>query len=207
MLIGIDFDNTIARYDDLFARLALEFGYLDAVPAGGKIAVRDSVRLQHGDMAWQRMQAEAYGARMAEATMMPGFREFVDSARHFGLPLVVVSHKSNFSNAVPGPNLRDAALGWMRANGFFDLDGLGFSADDIHFEGRQSEKVLRINELGCSHFIDDLPQVFADKSFSNKVLRILLSADGDRDDTADAVISDWFGIRDFIFNDLERTVA
>ena len=95
----------------------------------------------------------------------------------------------------------------MRANGFFDLDGLGFSADDIHFEGRQSEKVLRINELGCSHFIDDLPQVFADKSFPNKVLRILLSADGDRDDTADAVISDWFGIRDFIFNDLERTVA
>jgi hypothetical protein len=207
MLIGIDFDNTIARYDDLFARLALEAGYLDAVPVGGKVAVRDAVRLQHDDMAWQRMQAEAYGSRMAEAEMMPGFLGFVGSARRLGVPLVVVSHKSVFSNAVPGPNLRYAALGWMRANEFFDPGGLGFSVDDIYFEGRQSEKVARINELGCTHFIDDLPEIFAEKSFPDEVLRILLSTGGEGADTADAVISDWFDIRDFMFNDLGRAVA
>ena len=207
MLIGIDFDNTIARYDDLFARLALEAGYLDAVPAGGKVAVRNAVRLQHDDMAWQRMQAEAYGARMAEAEMMPGFLGFVGSARQFGLPLVVVSHKSVFSNAVPGPNLRCAALGWMRANRFFDPSGLAFSEDDIYFECSQSEKLERINKIGCTHFIDDLPQIFADKSFPDKVLRILLSNGGEGDDTVDAVFSDWFGIRSFIFNDFGRAVA
>jgi hypothetical protein len=207
MLVGIDFDNTIVRYDDLFARLALEAGYLDAVPVGGKVAVRDAVRLQHDDMAWQRMQAEAYGARMAEAEMMPGFIGFVGSARQLGVPLVVVSHKSVLSNAVPGPNLRYAALRWMRTNEFFDPGGLGFSVDDIYFEGRQSEKVERINELGCTHFIDDLPEIFAEKSFPDGVLRILLSTGGEGADTVDAVISDWFDIRDFMFNDLGRAVA
>ena len=207
MLVGIDFDNTIVRYDDLFAQLALEAGYLDAVPVGGKVAVRNAVRLQHDDMAWQRMQAEAYGARMAEAEMMPGFLEFVVSARRLGVPLVVVSHKSVLSNAVPGPNLRDAALGWMRANEFFDPGGLGFSVDDIYFEGRQSEKVARIKELGCTHFIDDLPEIFAEKSFPVEVLRILLSTGGEGADAADAVISDWFDIHDFMFNDLGRAVA
>ena len=207
MLIGIDFDNTIARYDDLFARLALEAGYVVDVPGGGKVVVRDAVRLQHDDMAWQRMQAEAYGARMAEAEMMPGFLGFVGSARQLGVPLVVVSHKSVFSNAVPGPNLRYAALGWMRVNGFFDPGGLGFSVDDIHFEGSQQEKVARINQLGCTHFIDDLPEIFAEKSFPDEVLRILLSTGGQGADTADAVISDWFDVRDFMFNDLGRVVA
>ena len=207
MLIGIDFDNTIVRYDDLFARLALEAGYLDAVPAGGKTAVRDAVRLHRDDMAWQLMQAEAYGERMAEAEMMPGFLGFVGSARRLGVPLVVVSHKSVFSNAAPGPNLRYAALSWMRANGFFDPGGLGFSVDDIYFEGTRVEKVARISELGCTHFIDDLPELFAEKSFPQEVLRILLSNAGEGADTVDAVIADWFDVRDYVFNDLERAVA
>jgi hypothetical protein len=103
--------------------------------------------------------------------------------------------------------LRYAALGWMRANGFFDPVGLGFSVDDIYFEGRQSEKVARIKELGCTHFIDDLPEIFAEKSFPVEVLRILLSTGGEGADAADAVISDWFDIHDFMFNDLGRAVA
>ncbi|CAN0544876.1 unnamed protein product [Laminaria digitata] len=207
MLIGIDFDNTIVRYDDLFARLALEADYLDGVPVGGKTAVRDAVRLQHGDDAWQLMQAEAYGLRMAEADMMPGFLGFVGSARRLGIPLVVVSHKSVFSHAAPGPNLRYAALGWMRANGFFDPGGLGFNVDDIYFEGTRPEKVARIRELGCTHFIDDLPELFGEKGFPENVLSILLGTGGEGADHANAVIADWFDIRDFLFSDLERAVA
>jgi hypothetical protein len=205
MLIGIDFDNTIARYDDLFARLALEGGYLDDIPVGGKTAVRDAVRQHHGDDAWQVLQAEAYGPRMSEAMLMPGFLGFVGSARRLGVPLVVVSHKSVFSNAVPGPNLRYAALAWMRANQFFDPGGLGFNVDDIYFEGTRTEKAARIGKLGCTHFIDDLPELFAEKAFPENIVRILLSATGGED--ADAVMADWFEIRDFMFTDLERAVA
>jgi hypothetical protein len=67
--------------------------------------------------------------------------------------------------------------------------------------------VARIKELGCTHIIDDLPEIFAEKSFPVEVLRILLSTGGEGADAADAVISDWFDIHDFMFNDLGRAVA
>ena len=44
MRIGVDFDNTIAKYDRLFAALAVERGLMATPPAGGKTAVRDAVR-------------------------------------------------------------------------------------------------------------------------------------------------------------------
>ena len=48
--IGIDFDNTIACYDRLFAGLAAEIG----VVAKAKQAVRDAVRmLPEGETRWR----------------------------------------------------------------------------------------------------------------------------------------------------------
>ncbi|MDA0367230.1 MAG: hypothetical protein O3C65_01295 [Proteobacteria bacterium] len=209
LLLGIDFDNTIVSYDALFARLAIEAGYIDDVPSGGKTAIRDVVRAAHGDKAWQLLQADAYGARVSEALLSQGFSAFVSSARRLGVPLVVVSHKSVFSHvAAGGPNLRYAALAWMRANRFFEPGGLGFGVDDIYFEGTRCEKVARIRELGCTHFVDDLPEVFAEKSFPNGAMRILYAPTGDRaDGSADAVVSDWFDLRDLLFAHAERAVA
>lgn len=208
MLIGIDFDNTIVGYDVLFAQLALDAGYLDEAPRGGKAAVRDAVRHRHGDEAWQALQAEAYGPRMGEAQMMDGFPAFVAAARRVGIPLVVVSHKSVFSHyTATGPNLRYAALGWMRTNRFFEPGGLGFSVDDIYFEGTRVEKVQRIRKLGCTHFIDDLPEVFAERSFPPVVERILFAPADDEAFDVDVVAPDWFAIRDALFAAAERAVA
>lgn len=208
MLIGIDFDNTIVSYDALFARLALQAGYFDIAPVGGKAAVRDAVRRDHGDEAWQALQAEAYGPCMGDATMMDGFPAFVGAARRLGISLVVVSHKSVFSNyTAAGPNLRYAALAWMRANRFFEPGGLGFSVDDIYFEGTRVEKVQRIRKLGCTHFIDDLPEVFAERSFPQTVSRILFAPLDDDSLDVDVVAHDWFVIRDALFAAAERAVA
>jgi hypothetical protein len=211
MLIGIDFDNTIVGYDALFARLAIEQGYLDEVPAGGKTAIRDAVRAEYGDGAWQVLQALAYGDRMGEAQLFDGFSAFVASARRLGISLVVVSHKSVFSNYVAGgPNLRYAALSWMRANRFFEPGGLGFSVDDIYFEGTRLEKVQRIARLGCTHFIDDLPEVFGEKPFPVETTRILFApsaGESETDTRADLVATDWFAARDLVFAPVERAVA
>lgn len=209
MLLGIDFDNTIVTYDALFARLAIEADYLDEAPAGGKTAIRDLVRARYGDRAWQLLQAEAYGPRMDEAQLSPGFSAFVASARRLGVPLVVVSHKSVFSHAADGgPNLRYAALAWMRANRFFEPGGLAFSVDDIYFEGTRCEKVARIKNLGCTHFVDDLPEVFAVKSFPSDAMRILFAPkQGASAGLVDAVATDWFDLRDLLFAHAERAVA
>ncbi len=209
MLIGIDFDNTVVSYDSLFATLAIEAGYLNEIPRGGKTAVRDAVRAEYGDKAWQSLQAQAYGERMGEAEMYQGFPAFAAAARRLGMPMVIVSHKSVFSNYTRGgPNLRYAALAWMRANGFFEPGGLAFSVDDVYFEGTRSEKVQRIGNLGCTHFIDDLPEVFAEAAFPVETTRILFAPTGEAADTrTDIVAADWFDVRDVLFAHAERAVA
>jgi len=159
--IGIDFDNTIACYDRLFAGLAAEMG----VVATAKQAVRDAVRtLPEGETRWREMQAQAYGPRMGEATLFTGFTDFVRAAKGRGARLYIVSHKterSNLTNA--GPSFRDAARDWMTGLGFFSV--MGFARDAVFFESTREEKVARIAALELTHFIDDLPEVFAEPAF------------------------------------------
>ena len=44
-------------------------------------------------------------------------------------------------------------------NKFFSTNGLSLSKNDIFFEFTKEAKVKRIKSLGCSHFIDDLPEI------------------------------------------------
>ena len=43
-MIGIDFDNTIVCYDDVFARVAVELGLVPPKVATSKTAIRDHLR-------------------------------------------------------------------------------------------------------------------------------------------------------------------
>ncbi|HUN53415.1 MAG TPA: hypothetical protein VMU42_19960 [Candidatus Sulfotelmatobacter sp.] len=181
MLIGIDFDNTIAGYDRLFARLAVELGLLEAAPSGGKRAVRDAVRAQNseGDIAWQRLQAVAYGRRMIEAEMIAGVAEFLAACRRQGVAVCIISHKTRHAAYDPDRvDLRLAAINWMQSKGFFDAAGFGLAPGQVFFEGSRQDKVQRIGELGCTYFIDDLEEVFAEPAFPNGVRAILFDPTG-----------------------------
>ena len=55
MRIGLDFDNTLIRYDDVFATAARDRGLVNANFSGNKQEVRDAIRLlPDGEFAWQR---------------------------------------------------------------------------------------------------------------------------------------------------------
>jgi len=45
--------------------------------------------------------------------------------------------------------------------------------DHVFFELTKSEKLRRIAEVGCTHFIDDLPEFPDGRGFPSKVVRIL----------------------------------
>ena len=181
MLIGIDFDNTIAGYDRLFARLAVEYGLLERAPVGGKRAVRDAIRARtrDGDIAWQRLQAIAYGRRMVEAEMIVGVADFLAACRARGVPVRIVSHKTRHAAYDPDQvDLRLAAINWMQSKGFFDAAGFGLAPGQVFFEASRHDKVRRIRELGCTHFIDDLEEVFAEPGFPSEVRAILFDPNG-----------------------------
>lgn len=181
MRIGVDFDNTIAKYDRLFAALAVERGLMATPPTGGKTAVRDAVRaLPNGDEEWQRLQAEAYGRRMADAELSSGFSRFVARCRSRGLPLFIVSHKTAHSPIDPrGPDLRGAALAWMESKAFFDPSFFGFEREAVYFEDTRAQKISRIRSLHCTHFIDDLIEVFDEPDFPEEVSGFLLTSQED----------------------------
>ena len=71
--IGIDFDNTIITYDDVFRAAAEAGGLIAPGFSGNKQAVRDAIRLlPDGELAWQRLQGQVYGKGIGGAAMVAG---------------------------------------------------------------------------------------------------------------------------------------
>ena len=197
MRIGIDFDNTIARYDELFQSLAGEAGAF-----GSKQEIRNHLRRQpNGEESWRDLQAEVYGPRMGEAEVYPGVGDFLRQCRARNIPVFVVSHKTRFAaNDKAQVDLRDAALTWMETNGFFESDGFGLLRGNIFFEDTRAAKVSRIAGLNFSHFIDDLEEIFTEADFPDKVAAVLLSEKPRAADRRFQVCRDWREIAAHVFD-------
>jgi hypothetical protein len=166
--IGIDFDNTLIGYDALFGRLARERGWLSGRAASSKDSVKKALIAEDGhDRRWQRLQADAYGARILEARAFPGALEFVARARRAGHEVWIVSHKSERSHLDPSVKLRDWARRWL------DRSGARLPKDRVLFASTRDEKVRLIDRLDLDVFIDDLPEVLEHPRFPEKTGRIL----------------------------------
>jgi hypothetical protein len=170
VIIGIDFDNTIASYDEVMYRLAVEWGWIDARLPRNKRLVRNALRaLPEGELKWRRLQTHCYGPGMREATPMEGVGTFFAKCRERGVPVRIVSHKTEYANfGDPSVNLRAAALDWMKQQDFF-----GVPRDQVFFEDTRAQKIERIRVLGITHFVDDLEETFLEESFPPQVAKIL----------------------------------
>jgi hypothetical protein len=177
MKIGLDFDNTIIRYDGVFLAAAKARGLLPPEFLGTKQQVRDAIRLRPGgEIDWQKLQGHVYGAGIGGAELFPGLAHFLGHANAEGAELIIVSHKSEFGHYDPQRiNLREAALGWMEGQGFFSAAGFGLERANVHFGATRAEKLDRITELAPDIFIDDLEEVLDDPAFPPAVSRILFS--------------------------------
>ncbi len=199
--IGIDFDNTIVTYDDVFCAMAKQCGLIDPAFVGSKQAVRDAIRLlPDGELAWQRLQGQVYGKGIARARLIDGFEAFLRRCRAEGCSVMIVSHKTEFGHYDPDRiNLRQAARDWLAAQRLLDSEH-GVAASSVFFESTRAEKLARIGALSCTHFIDDLEEVLSDPGFPPSVRRILLS---DREqaqaDTPFVVCARWRDIEEQVF--------
>ena len=174
--IGIDFDNTIISYDDVFCAAAKRSGLIEASFAGSKQAVRDAIRLlPDGELTWQRLQGQVYGKGIGGAKLVAGVEPFLRRARAEGSAVVIVSHKTEYGHFDPDRvNLRTAALDWMAGQGLLD-GGHGVARQDVYFESTRADKLKRIAALSLTHFIDDLEEVLTDPDFPPRVERILFA--------------------------------
>lgn len=182
MRIGIDFDNTIVRYDDLFWTCAREQDLVgDEVPRT-KRAVRDAIRLlPQGNERWTELQGLVYGHRILEADPAPGVVEFLERCRDLDVDVVIISHKTLTPAAGPAWNLHDAARAWLGRH--IPGNRFGPGSTRVFLELTLAAKLERIRSAGCTHFIDDLEEVFTRPDFPSGVTRLLYepeahSADG-----------------------------
>ena len=174
-VIGVDFDNTTVSYDYLLHSVATEQGLISTAQNPGKREIRDEIRrLPEGETSWQQLQAVVYGPRIDGAMLIEGVRVFFARCSAEDCQVYIISHKTEFANfGNPKPNLREAALGWMERQGFFAEPGLGLSRADVFFGATRQEKIDHICRLRCTHFIDDLEEVFLEPNFPVEVEKIL----------------------------------
>jgi len=201
--IGIDFDNTIVCYDQVFLRTAKAEGLIPDDLRGGKAGVRDFIRrLNSGEEKWQRLQGRVYGDQIDGALLFEGVARFLSRCRQRSdTSIFIVSHKTEFGHFdACGISLREVARGWMIKHGFFDKAGFNLPGDALYFESTRDDKIERIARLGCTHFIDDLEEVLEHPRFPAATRRILfLNGRSDKPPVSYDVCVDWQEIEEAVF--------
>ena len=172
-MIGVDFDNTIVCYDEVFGRVAVEQGLVPPHAATSKTAIRDHLRSIGQEDRWTELQGTIYGPRMMDAPPFPGVVEFFVACRAAGIPVAIVSHRTRFPYLGERHDLHAAARDWLARHGFHDPAGIGLPVERVFFEETKEAKLARIADVGCTHFIDDLPELLAHPLFPTDVRRIL----------------------------------
>jgi len=203
--VGLDLDNTLVSYDRVFLEGGKALGYLPLDFTGGKEAVKRRVlRADPLFERWQELQGYVYGKLMHRAILMPGAGRFLLRCRQECVQVFIVSHKTVFGHFDESKTpLREVALDWLENNGFFDSDVFGLNRQDVYFESTRPEKVAKIAELKPTHFVDDLPAVFAEPDFPADIAKILIRPpDVYGTDHSDLVeCSSWANVSYSVFGD------
>ncbi len=170
--IGIDFDNTIVSYDEVCYQLALEQGLIPKELAHTKNAVRDYLRQQGKEQRWTEFQGHLYGPGIIKALPFPGVLEFINDCKRRNIKVYIISHKTKYPFLGPKYDLHEHAGHWLEKHGLRSNED---HEQTIFLELTQEEKIKRIKSEGCTHFIDDLPEIFKHQLFPENVEKILFN--------------------------------
>ena len=165
--VGIDFDNTIACYNEIFHQVAVEKNCIPSATPKSKASVRNYLREAGEEDLWTEIQGYIYGARMADVKAFPGALECIASLKANGIPVVIISHKTRYPYKGKAYDLHAAAKKWLRVH--------GLSLDGVFFKETKQEKLSQIAACECTHFIDDLPEFLAEEAFPRETKKILFS--------------------------------
>jgi hypothetical protein len=202
--IGIDLDNTILKYDEVFYSLAIERSWIDRECFCDKDAIKGNLVKKRGDAEqgedqWRQLQTWAYGDYIGEALLFDGFYEFAQHARQCNDQLFIVSHKTEFSNYDASVPLRSNAINTLNQRGFFkpvSEGGLGFNQKDVFFASSLDEKIQKIRELNLTHFVDDLPKVIFHPEFPSETRKILFTSGANKYANETLVFRVWSDIEE-----------
>ncbi len=200
LVIGIDFDNTIVCYDEVFHLVACEKKIIPHTLDKNKECVRNYLRQEGRESEWTELQGYVYGTRMRDASAYPGVIDFLKCAIAKGVLLYIISHKTLYPYRGPQYNLHNAAYDWLEYNNIFNENHVGLKPEFVFFEQAIEDKLKKINNKQCSYFIDDLPELFSRTDFPNNAKKILFKPNAtDESIPQDCLIfKSWLDINDYL---------
>ncbi len=190
MKIGLDFDNTIVSYDNIFYQVAQERDLIPADLPRSKLAVRDHLRQIGQEDIWTEMQGYVYGARMLEADAFPGIVEFLHWARQAGIETCIVSHKTKHPFLGHPYDLHGIARQWILQN-LHDETGPLIPAERIYFELTKAEKLARIQAVQVDYFVDDLPEILTAAAFPAQTIPVLFDPAQENVGAIEVAVAGW----------------
>ena len=196
MIIGIDFDNTIACHDESFRKVALHEGLpIDNRKKPKQVVKEFFLSKENGNLEWTRIQGKIYGSDLSSAEVFDGFLPFLKEANSLGHKLFVISHRTLFPAWGEEINLHKAALQWLSEKGVLAPDSP--LLDNCFFEISLEKKIERIERENCSIFIDDLEQILEHSGFPNRTRQVLF---GKKHSTLPSVMN-WDDARKLLNNE------
>jgi hypothetical protein len=196
IMLGLDFDNTLVSYDALFHALAVEQKLISPELKADKTVIRDHLRAKGRNEDFTLLQGEVYGSRISEAEAAPGMKAALVGLQSLGVELVIVSHKTRTPFKGPAYDLHAAARDWLHLQGFFSPEGLGWRQEQVFFEPTKEQKAQRIIDLGCTHYVDDLPEILA--MLPETMERILYAPTGKSAWEGGAVMTAWDELEELV---------
>ena len=157
--IGLDFDNTIVLYDEIFYNYALEKNYINPSIEKTKKAVRNELIKQGNEPLFTEIQGIVYGKLISDAPIQDGFIQALVKLYNLNYKISIVSHKTKYPIIGEKYDLHKSAYNWLIENKVIENKLFKLNPSDIYFEETEEKKIKRIREIGCTHFIDDLRKI------------------------------------------------
>ena len=141
--IGLDFDNTIANYDQAFPEVARILGYKTQT-LNKRDLKRELLAQPDGDTAWQKVQGLVYGKHIDLATLYPGVYEFVLRALSGNHQVFIVSHKTKLGHFDESKTpLRTAATNWLVNRKLVGDENSQISLQNVFYAETRFEKIQK----------------------------------------------------------------
>ncbi|KZN70559.1 hypothetical protein [Pseudoalteromonas luteoviolacea] len=177
MIIGIDFDNTIADYTGVFYRVARELDWIPAEVGQSKAQVKAYFISQDQEPKWTELQGIVYGKEIGQARPYNHALSSLKTLQEQGHTLYLVSHKTRYPIIGDKIDFHQAAKTWLTHNGFVGTSDAPFEESSLFFNATLDEKVNKIDQLNCDAFVDDLEKVLTHPRFPQGCKGILFQPD------------------------------
>ena len=206
MIIGIDLDNTIINYDETFLKIAIKKKLILKSEIITKELLKKQIIKKSNIEKWKEIQGIAYGKNIFQSRIMNFFLDFLILCKLRNFKIFIISHKTKYGHYDNETLLREKAYKFLLSKKIINSNISPINKSHIFFCDTLEDKIVKIKQLKCDFFIDDLKKVLLHKSFPKFTKPIYLDRKSDNFNSKGSIIKfkSWSEIISHFFCDISK---